>query len=249
MREAERPRLPGLRRSRWWLPSRKEERGTPALVLNETLAALGRSSTCVPSGGERRRFAETVSLARVAGTVARAGDFDRELRPAHEGLRDRWERIAALADTTAALPPVSLVRVGELYFVEDGHHRISVARARGQLAVDAHVRAVCTVAFACACLTQQDLITKAAERDFLATIPLPDAATRDLWLDDPADYGRLAAAARAWIAQHECCVAPATAAAWWEHEVVPLAHTAGCTGPTSTAAAYLFADYQRKTDR
>lgn len=233
------PRFSTPRRSRWRRGARHQP--VPALLLDDTLTALGRSHACGPA----RTQSQTVAVRDVVGTLARADDFDRDLRPTRRHLRERWEAIAALADNGAALPPVSLVRVGQLYFVADGHHRLSVVKARGQLAVDAQVRTLCTIAFACACLTAQHLPLKAAERDFLTAVPLPDPALREVWLDDPADYHHLHAAARAWAAQHadahpDCCLDAATAAGWWRQHVVPLAHPLPA-GSASTAAAYLHA--------
>lgn len=235
----------GLRagwRKRWSRPSAAMD-VEPLLGLDEALAALGRCPHH-PRGLVRREVA-TVPVESIVGTLARGEDFDRLFRPLNPSLRNRRERLARAG--AAGLSPVSLVRVGELYFVEDGHHRISLARARDQLAVDALVRSVCTVAFACACLTQNDLQVKAAERRFLECVPLPDPDLRDVWLDDPAGYEVLVAAARRWSAQHsDTAVAedegdldPAVAAAWWRRHVVPLAHRAGCDGAGSIAPAYL----------
>lgn len=233
----------GSRWRRWWSRPSAATDVEPLLRLDEALAVLGRCPH--HPQGLARREADTVPVASIVGTLARGEDFDRLFRPLNPALRDRRERLARAG--AAGLSPVSLVRVGELYFVDDGHHRISIARARAQLAVDALVRSVCTVAFACACLTQTDLQVKAAERRFLECVPLPDPALRDVWLDDPADYEVLAAAAHRWSAQHgstavaedEGALDPAVAAAWWRHHVVPLAHRNGCDGAGSIAAAYL----------
>jgi hypothetical protein len=231
------------RRSRW--PTAGVPEAERLLRLDEALDALGRCPHQPPD--IRREQAEAVRVGSVVGTIARADDFDRLFRPLNPDVRRRRQRLAQTNNQVGPrLSPLSLIRVGELYFVDDGHHRISIARARGQIAVDARVRAICTVAFACACLTQQDLRIKAAERGFLERVPLPDPALRDLWLDNTADYETLASAAVAWSDEHGYSVDgsraldPGAAAAWWHDHVIPLAHTSCCTGPTSTAAAYLF---------
>jgi len=54
-------------------------------------------------------------------------------------LRDRWVSVAMTRSQYIPLPPVNLVQVGDRYFVEDGHHRISVARALGESTIDAEV--------------------------------------------------------------------------------------------------------------
>ena len=81
----------------------------------------------------------TVPIAQIGGSEGRAGDFDRDFNPIRGHTRQRWLGIAAAREQGKALPPVSLVQVGDIYFVKDGHHRISVARAFGQEAIEAKV--------------------------------------------------------------------------------------------------------------
>ena len=81
-----------------------------------------------------------IALDAIAGTVEpnRAEQFDPSFRPAAR-TRCRWLRIWEASARGAALPPVSLVRVGDTYAVRDGHHRVSVAKARGAVAINAIV--------------------------------------------------------------------------------------------------------------
>ena len=69
----------------------------------------------------------------------RLGDFDRHFHPLDDRLRDRWVRVAMARSQDIPLPPVSLVKLGNRYFVEDGHHRISVAHAHGEMMIDAEI--------------------------------------------------------------------------------------------------------------
>jgi hypothetical protein len=80
-----------------------------------------------------------VPIAQIGGSEGRASDFDRDFNPIKGHTRQRWLGIAAAREQGKVLPPVSLIRVGDLYFVKDGHHRISVARAFGQEAIEAKV--------------------------------------------------------------------------------------------------------------
>ena len=84
-----------------------------------------------------------IPLDAIAGTVepSRAHQFDDRFRPS-TGARRRWMRLWLAEHRGAVLPPISVVRVGEKYAVHDGHHRVSVARARGALTIDAAVEAV-----------------------------------------------------------------------------------------------------------
>ena len=85
-----------------------------------------------------------VPLESIVGTVDRAADFDRGFRPTSPRLRSRWERIAAAQRRGESLPPISVYRVGELHFVRDGHHRVSVAKSLGREDIDAYVTDVQT---------------------------------------------------------------------------------------------------------
>jgi hypothetical protein len=80
-----------------------------------------------------------VSLNQICGSMNRTCDFDHHFHPLADRLRDRWVSVAMAYSQDVPLPPVSLVQVGACYFVEDGHHRISVARAMGQTAIEAEV--------------------------------------------------------------------------------------------------------------
>jgi hypothetical protein len=79
------------------------------------------------------------------GTVSRRpDDFDRKFRPGSHRLRNRWVSVAVARQRGKAMRPIDVYRIGDLHFVADGHHRVSVARANGDAAIDAHVRQVQT---------------------------------------------------------------------------------------------------------
>jgi len=80
-----------------------------------------------------------VPVGLIRGSEGRCQDFDPGFRPLRPDCRDRWVRIAVARLMRTLLPPVTLTLVGDRYFVVDGHHRISVARALGQAEIDAEV--------------------------------------------------------------------------------------------------------------
>jgi hypothetical protein len=79
-----------------------------------------------------------IPVERIIGTVDRGADFDGSFRPLAAHLRDRWVDVYLLA-RRANWPPIRAFKVGENYYVEDGHNRVSVARALGMLSIRAEV--------------------------------------------------------------------------------------------------------------
>ena len=96
--------------------------------------------------GQHYRGLDAVPLDRIVGSVNRPLDFDRAFFPRQIRTRDRWLRIDQAYYHNIALPPVELLKVGELYFVSDRHHRVSVARVWGQEFIDAAVTEIDTSA-------------------------------------------------------------------------------------------------------
>jgi ParB-like nuclease domain len=90
----------------------------------------------LPSG--RPRF-QVIPLAEIVGTVDPTLSFDAAFRPATNLLRERWERVALAHRRGIALPPISVVRHHDGYYVIDGRHRVSVARALGHRDIGAWV--------------------------------------------------------------------------------------------------------------
>jgi hypothetical protein len=83
---------------------------------------------------------QEVPIRQIRGSQGRCIDFDRNFYPLQDHLKSRWLRVAIARQLGLALPPVELIQVGDIYFVRDGHHRISVAKALGQLEINAEVR-------------------------------------------------------------------------------------------------------------
>ena len=82
---------------------------------------------------------KTVCLNCIKGSAGRNMDFDREFNPLKNNNRDRWINVATARLQDIGLPAVDLIQVGDIYFVRDGHHRISVAKALGADYIDAKV--------------------------------------------------------------------------------------------------------------
>lgn len=85
------------------------------------------------------RGMKVVPIAKIIGSEGRYKDFSKAFLPRKEHLRHRWESIDRAHLTDIILPPISLFKIGDVYFVRDGNHRVSVAKMQGSLAIDAEV--------------------------------------------------------------------------------------------------------------
>lgn len=216
-------------------------RGEPLLSYDEVIEAVGRHHDMGSYGDE-------VRLDAIVGSVARTEEFRAGFRP-RRGT-DRLDGVRRQFDEGRYPPPIELLRLGELYFVVDGHHRVAVARERNWVSIPARVRRLCTVAYARCCLRATDLAGSAAERRFLESIPLPDDVRRENWLASPADWSRLGDAAMAWGFRRQLadgttyCCATDLALAWWEEEVRPVVaswrQAAGAETPTDLPDLQVF---------
>ena len=190
------------------------------LPFEEVVDALGRT-------GQVDRGLQVVPLDMIVGTVDRAVDFDRGFRPTSARLRSRWERIAAAQRRGEALPPISLFQIGDLYFVRDGHHRVSVAKSLGRDDIDAYVTEVTTRLKLGADLRVSELPLKDHERLFRERVPLDPERRARIKLSDPWDFGVLAEAVEAWgfrLMQERghYYERAEVARAWFDEEYVPV---------------------------
>jgi hypothetical protein len=131
---------------------RRQVRAAVARRLRRRPAASGRlvplDEIVDPLGwrGQRQLGLQTIRLDTIAGTTGARRDFDRCFRPTSSRMRSRWERLDLAQRRGEALPPIEVYRLGGLHFVNDGHHRVSIAAAVGQQLIDAYVTQVLTTA-------------------------------------------------------------------------------------------------------
>jgi hypothetical protein len=161
------------------------------LPFDEVVRALGRR-------GERYLGLQTIELDSIVGTVDRGREFDRRFNPTSGRVRPRWERINTAQRKGQAMPPIDVYRIGELHFVKDGHHRVSVARALGHKDIDAYVTEIITELGAGREIRLRDLPLKSHQRLFYERVPLPADARAEIKLSDEWRYAALAEAIEAW---------------------------------------------------
>jgi hypothetical protein len=82
---------------------------------------------------------QVVAIKQIKGSEGRTADFDQNFQPLRETTLERWVSVFRARAQGKDLPAVELTRVGDTYYVRDGHHRISVARVLGQQYIDARV--------------------------------------------------------------------------------------------------------------
>jgi len=91
-------------------------------------------------GGPIYRGIKTIRVDQIAGSLNRYQEFDRAFLPKEDQLAHRWQSVDQAFYKDINLPPVVLYKVGQVYFVVDGHHRVSVAREQGQEFIEAEIR-------------------------------------------------------------------------------------------------------------
>ena len=170
---------------------RRDSDFTAILPFDEVVRALGRR-------GERYLGLRTIELDSIVGTVDRGREFDRRFNPTSGRVRPRWERINTAQRKGQAMPPIDVYRIGELHFVKDGHHRVSVARALGHKDIDAYVTEIITELGAGREIRLRDLPLKSHQRLFYERVPLPADARAEIKLSDEWRYAALAEAIEAW---------------------------------------------------
>ena len=161
------------------------------LPFEDVVRALGRT-------GERRLGQQLISLDSIVGTVDRSREFDRSFRPTSPRVRERWQRINLAQRKGQSMPPIDVYRIGDLHFVKDGHHRVSVARAFGHRDIAAYVTEVLTEVGADREIRLRDLPLKSHQRLFYERVPLPPEQRDQIHLSDEWRYAALSEAVEAW---------------------------------------------------
>jgi hypothetical protein len=210
------------------------------LPLDEVLAALGQR-------GERRLGLQTIPLDAIVGTVDSSRDFDRRFRPTNNRIRERWERVALAQRRGEQMPPIDVYRVGDMYFVSDGHHRVSIALATGAKTIEAYVTEVHTQVPPDGIQGRRELLFKSYERIFRDRVPLAPGAMAKITVTDPWSYAELGEAVEAWGFRRTQDTGSfsdraETARHWYTEEyqpVVRMLRAADLIGTRTEAEAYL----------
>jgi hypothetical protein len=121
-----------------------------------------------------KREPEMIPLDKIVGSVGRYRDFTREFLPKGSISPARWQAIDAALNSQAGLPPIEVYQVGDAYFVRDGNHRVSVARANGFKDIEAYVTVLETQVSISTTTRAEDLVLKTSQANFLRQTHLED---------------------------------------------------------------------------
>jgi hypothetical protein len=102
------------------------------------LLSLEEATSRLRPFGRRHVGVRPIPVSQIVGTDGRSADFDRAFAPRRRDVAARLRQVAA-AFPDGAFPPIAVQRLGEAYFVIDGHHRVAAARRRGVELIDAEV--------------------------------------------------------------------------------------------------------------
>lgn len=144
-------------------------------------------------GGPIYRGVQTVRVDQIVGSLNRYHQFDRAFLPVEDQIALRWQNVDRAFYKDISLPPILLYKVGQVYFVVDGHHRVSVAREQGQEFIDAEVRECATKVNITSDLIPDDLVVLGEKVHFLERTRLdvlrPESRVR---LTIPGGFDRMA---------------------------------------------------------
>lgn len=129
---------------------------------------------CLHVRGQRALGLQVVKVSDIVGSEGRYHDFDRQFRPRASVAEHRWTGIERAMITGQNLPAISLYKMGDVYFVRDGNHRVSVARQLGYSVLDADVTELLVDVPLSADLSLHTLLLKQEYSDFLEWTNLHD---------------------------------------------------------------------------
>ncbi len=178
------------------------QRARQRASLQEVISRLTRKSADLLSFEEVRdklhaigtgvnRGVQNIPLNSIVGSVGRYTDFSRTFLPKNPNDEERWARVMTLVTGPegGGLPPIEVIKLGDAYFVQDGHHRVSVARQLGAQTIEAYVNEVTTRVPLSPDSDPEDLILKEEYSTFLEKTQLKKARPgADLELTVPGMY-------------------------------------------------------------
>lgn len=222
------------------------DRARQRAFLHDLLAVLARRpNDLIPYHEVRQRLSperesyrgiQTVPLDRIVGSMDRFRDFDRAFFPRQRHTARRWQNIDRAYYESTYLPPIQLYKVGDIYFVKDGNHRVSVAREKGQEYIDAEVTEGLIRVPLYASMSPNELLLQVEYADFLQRTDLdrlrPDHDIRPTALGRYDEIWDHIQGHRDWLASVRGQPVPVADAVvdWYEYIYAPIVKVANERG-------------------
>ena len=172
------------------------------------------------------RGLKNIPLDAIVGSVGRYTDFTRTFLPLQDSDRERWARVKAAMVTGAGLPPIEVYQVGDVYFVLDGNHRVSIARQEGLNTIEAYVTEFKTDIKLTPETKLDDLIIKSEYIEFLEKTDIAQARPNvDLSVTIPGQYEKLMEQIDIckYMDENQTSTLQDAAANWYDTLYIPLA--------------------------
>ncbi len=222
------------------------DRARHKAFLHDLWAAVGRRpNDLIPYNEVRRRLSperesyrgvQVVPLDQIVGSMDRFQDFDREFLPRQSHTARRWKNVDRAYYDDVTLPPIQLYKVGDIYFVKDGNHRVSVARERGAAFIDAEVIEGHIRVPLYASMKPIELLLQAEYAEFLRRTDLdktrPDHDIRPTALGRYEEILEHIEGHRHWLSEiwHRQASLSEAAADWYDYIYCPIVTVAGERG-------------------
>jgi nucleotide-binding universal stress UspA family protein len=179
--------------------------------------------------GRSERGLQLIPLNSIVGSVGRYSDFTRTFLPRRDENRERWARVKTAMETGEGVPPIEVYKVGDVYFVIDGNHRVSIAQQMDLKNIEARVIEVRTDVPLSPDMQPDDLIVKAEYASFLDDTQIMNLHPNvDLSVTIPGQYEKLTeqiCEQQCWLEQDENIEASFQQAveSWYDNTYIPLA--------------------------
>ncbi len=142
--------------------------------------------------GQHYAGIQTIDIDRIVGSGSRYNEFNRAFLPTQEHVRERWTRVYEAAHGAGGFPPIDVYQIGDVFFVRDGHHRVSVLRELDAPTVEATVTVLDTPVPLSSSVAEEDLDLKAEYAEFLQATKLDSERNEQrIEFTVPGQYRRL----------------------------------------------------------
>ncbi len=133
---------------------------------NDALLSFDQVQQLLRNKTEVDRGTQMIPIDSIVGSVGRYRDFDRAFLPLSGANQERWQRLDVAMNELQSIPPIDVYKIGDVYFVRDGNHRVSVAKANGLTHIEANVVEIETVVPLTPDINLDDLIIKTEYAEF-----------------------------------------------------------------------------------